>query len=228
MLQKLGQPEKSAAAQPPSTSAVSLACPHCGADLDFPAGSARQTLQTVCAYCGAEVVLGEHGLQVVSTPEPLQVEAPAGGEVPDLFEYTHDGEVDDERLAALTKDDLVQFIVRELGSEADRNELIRQVCEKGGMSWHQAETFVARVTLENEREIVKRRSPFMAALSVATLVGGVILAFLSGYAMLAYFSSEPLVRLDYALYGLLSGLGMTAGGLIGVVRMVKSLRDTDY
>lgn len=212
MLQKLRQP----APAPPATTAVSVTCPRCGADLDFSAADRR----TVCAYCGIEAIYTEQGIQIVTPATTAPVVA-----VPELFEYTEDGELDDDKLATLTQDDLVQFVIQELGNEADRNALIRHVCETGGMSWPQAETFVARVALEHEHEIVKRRTPFMLALSVATLVGGVILALVCGYAILAYFSPQPVVRLDYAIYGLLSGLGMTAGGVIGVARLVKLLRD---
>ncbi|HOU13975.1 MAG TPA: hypothetical protein PKZ84_12765 [Anaerolineae bacterium] len=217
MLQKLRQPTSSAA--PPTTAAASISCPHCGAALDFSAAAAQRELRTVCAYCNTELIYTDRGVQIVPPAVTPAVE------VPELFEYTQAGETDEEQLAALSRDDLVRYVVRELGGEADRNTLIRYVCEAGNMPWPQAETFVARVALEHEHEIARRRSPFMLVLSVGTLVGGIVLALMSGYATLAFFSAQPVVRLDYAIYGLLSGLGMTAGGLIGVVRLVKSLRD---
>ncbi len=217
MLQKLRQPVPSAA--PPATTAASVSCPHCGADLDFSAANGRREWRTVCAYCNTELIYTDRGVQIVP-PAVAPTE-----EIPELFEYTKEGEPDEEKLAADDRDDLVRHVVRELGSEADRNTLIRYVCETGNMPWAQAEMFVARVALEHEHEIARRRSPFMLALSVGTLVGGIILALLSGYALLAFFSAQPVVRLDYAVYGLLSGLGMTSGGLIGVVRLIKSLRD---
>ena len=95
------------------------------------------------------------------------------------------------------------------------------------MSWPQAETFVARVALEHEGEIARKRSPFMAILSAATLIGGVVLAVSGGYSILTYFSPEPGLRLDYAAYLLITGLGMTVGGLVGVVCTVKTLREAN-
>ena len=189
------------------------------------------THPAICVYCGTTVALTEHGLEVVRLPveEPdMPSEVRAVPEIPELFEYTHDGEIDAEKIAELEKEDLTQFVVRELVGEADRNALIRQVCVQNGISWAQAEAFVARVALDYEREIARRRSPFMLMLSVATLVGGVVLVLFCGYAIVAWFSSEPLLRLDYTIYGFLSGLGMTSGGFIGVVRTLKSLRDSDY
>ncbi len=149
------------------------------------------------------------------------------GEIPELFEYTTDGVVDEERLAGLTREDLAGYVVRELSSDADRNTLIRYVCETGDMAWPEAEAFVARVELENEREIARRRSPFMLALSVGTLVGGVILFLAGGYAIVTFFSSEAFVRPDLAFYGVVTGLGMVVGGLIGLVRTLKSMREMD-
>lgn len=217
LLQKLRQPMAVAASLPIAT--VSVSCPRCGAAVDFLPTEGRHAGRFTCAYCGAELMDTGQGLQIVpATAAPVE-------DIPELFEYTQDGEIDEDKLAALTQDDLARYVVRELGSEADRDTLIRHICEAGGMAWPQAERFVARVALEHESEIARRRSPFMIALTGGTLVGGIILVLASGYAVVTCFSLQPLMRLDYALYGLLIGLGMTAGGLIGVMRLVKSLRD---
>lgn len=173
---------------------------------------AATMLQALEAYDQAEV-------EVSSIARPV--------EIPELFEYTTDGVVDEERLVALTREALAGYVVRELGSDADRNTLIRYVCETGDMAWPEAEAFVARVELENEREIAKRRSPFMLTLSVGTLVGGVILFLVGGYVIVTFFSSEAFVRPDFGFYGVVTGLGMTAGGLIGLVRTLKSMREMD-
>ena len=52
MLQKLRQP----APHPPTTTAASVSCPRCGADLDFSAATGQRELRTTCAYCGTEVI----------------------------------------------------------------------------------------------------------------------------------------------------------------------------
>ena len=152
---------------------------------------------------------------------------PSSVQIPELFDYTEDGVVDDERLTALAREDLAKYVARELGSSADRNTLIRHVCETGEMSWSEAEAFVARVALEHEHEIAKRQSPLMLVLSVGTLIGGVILTFGGGYVLVAFFSGELQARLDFAYYGLATGLAMLAGGLIGLARTLKSVRDTE-
>lgn len=153
---------------------------------------------------------------------------PASVQIPELFDYTIEGEVDEERLAALIREDLVKYVVCELGSDADRNALIRHVCETGEMSWREAEMFVARVALEHEREIMKRRSPFMLALSVGTLIGGVILFLAGGYMLILFFSRDLQIRPDFAFYGIVTGLGMVVGGLIGLVRTLRALRDNTF
>jgi len=147
--------------------------------------------------------------------------------IPELFDYTtNEGEVDDERLSALIREDLAKYVARELGSSADRNALVRHVCETGEMSWPQAEAFVARVALEHEHEIAKRQSPLMLIISVGTLIGGAFLVLGGGYTLFIFFSGEIRARLDFAYYALVTGLAMVAGGLIGLLRTLKSLRDT--
>ncbi|MEJ5310730.1 MAG: hypothetical protein WHX52_13275 [Anaerolineae bacterium] len=145
--------------------------------------------------------------------------------IPQLFEYTTDGEIDEEQFAALTREDMAAYVARELGSGADRNTLIRHICETGDMSWPEAERFVARVALENEHEIVKRQSSLMLVLGAGTLVGGVILFLAGVYMLVLFLKGELLIRPDFAFYGIVTGLGMVAGGLIGLVRTLKSLRD---
>lgn len=157
-----------------------------------------------------------------SETAPQQRSAP---QIPELFDYTSEGDVDEERLAALTREDLTKYVVRELGSAADRNALIRHVCETGEMSWREAEAFVSRVALEHEREIAKRQSPLMLVISIGTLIGGAILLLASGYVLITFLSGELLVRLDLAFYGFVTGLGMLVGGLIGLLRTLKSLRE---
>ena len=147
--------------------------------------------------------------------------------IPELFDYTNEGVVDDERLAALIREDLVKYVARELGGGADRNALIRHVCETGEMSWPEAEAFVARVALEHEHEIAKRQSPLMLIISIGTIIGGAFLAFAGAYVLVVFFSGELQARLDFAYYGLATGLAMVAGGLIGLAHTLKSLRDTE-
>ncbi|HOT92801.1 MAG TPA: hypothetical protein PLJ78_08360 [Anaerolineae bacterium] len=145
--------------------------------------------------------------------------------IPDLFESVEDIEPEADEPATFIQEELTRYVIHELANEADHDTLIRYICENGDMAWPQAEAFVARVALEHEQEIVKRRSPFMLVLSVATLVGGVLIALVSGYALWTLFSPPALLRPDYAIYGLITGLGMIGGGLIGIVRLVKSLRE---
>mgnify|MGYP000844980998 CR=1 FL=1 len=146
-------------------------------------------------------------------------------QIPELFDYTADGVADEDLIAAMTREDLAKYVARELGSGADRKALIRHVCETGKILWQEAEMFVARVALENRHEIAKRQGSFMLALSVGTLVGGVILSLAGGYLLTLTFSGEIQTRPDFAFYGIVTGLGMLAGGLIGLVRTLKSMRD---
>jgi len=171
---------------------------------------------TALQQIASSAILPQESVSVVTLPQSSSVQ------IPELFDYTTEGEVDEERLAALIREDLVKYVVRELGSDADRNAVICHVCETGEMSWPAAEAFVARVALEHEHEIVKRQSPLLLVISVATLIGGVFLIFaiVSGF---LFFNLRH--RLDIVYYGIVTGLGMIGGGLIGLVRTLKSLRE---
>lgn len=151
--------------------------------------------------------------------------SPVSAQIPELFEFPTDAEADEEFTAAMTRADLAEYVARELGSGADRNSLIRYVCETGEMSWREAEMFVARVALENRHAIAKRQGSLMLVLSIATLVGGVILFLAGGYMLVLTFSGDIQTRPDFGFYGIMTGMGMVAGGLIGLVRTLKSLRD---
>lgn len=139
-----------------------------------------------------------------NVPE-VALSQPSRVQIPELFDYTTAGEVDEERLIAPLREDLANYVLRELGSGADRNALIRHVCETGDMSWPVAEGFVKRVALENAREIDKRQHPLLLAISIFTLIIGILLAF--------------------AGYDIITGLGMIGGGLIGLVSTLKLMRD---
>ena len=94
-------------------------------------------------------------------------------------------------------------VVRLSINHVDQNEIIREVCERSGMSWPEAEKFVLRVTQQNRRNIVKRQAPLLIGISIAVLVSG---------GLIFYFT----LRLE--------GLLMILGGIIGFLRLWRALK----
>ena len=126
-------------------------------------------------------------------------------------------------------EELEQLIVRELSKHRSRNELIRTVCEQGGMNWPQAEHLVKQVEQQHGQTIARRQRPFLIFLSVGTLVMGIVLLAYSAEFFIAFFQGDTLGKIlsmrgaFYRIAGAVTGLGMVIGGLIGVVQTVVPL-----
>ena len=256
MLQKLTQPSPAPApgARRPATTAASLVCPNCGATMDVASDAGEHAQRVGCPYCGSEVDLtglvagaAEPGMSVGQSAAIRVEEAlddrpsypqSSAADIPELFEADEIEAA--EAVAAVdtqapADDPLVDYVIKELGGHGDQNELIRQVCERGGMSWQQAEAFVLRVAAEHEHLIARRRSPLLLTLGVLTLIGGGVLTLLSGYSLFAYYSfwagdpsatTGPVLSLQNAVYGVGVGLAMLLGGAAGVFTTLRSLRES--
>ena len=117
---------------------------------------------------------------------------------------------------------LEQQIVKDLGKHRSHNEIIRSVCEQGGLNWTQAERLVAQVEQQHGRTIARRQSPLLILLSAGTLIIGVLLLLYSAEFFVAFFQGDTLEKVlslrsgYYRLAGAVTGIGMVIGGLIGL------------
>lgn len=124
---------------------------------------------------------------------------------------------------------LAQRVVNDLAKHRSRNEIIRSVCEEGGLNWTEAEKLVQQVEQEHGRAIARRQGPLMIFLSIGTLLIGIALLIYGLEFFMAFFQGDTLeqalsLRSAYLrLIGGLTGLGMTAGGLIGLWKTVMPL-----
>ena len=124
---------------------------------------------------------------------------------------------------------LAQHIVNDLAKHRSRNEIIRSVCEEGGLNWPEAEKLVQQVGQEHGRTIARRQGPLMIFLSIGTLLIGIALLIYGLEFFMAIFQGNTLdqvlsLRSAYLrLIGGITGLGMTTGGLIGLWKTVMPL-----
>jgi hypothetical protein len=58
---------------------------------------------------------------------------------------------------------------------AGRNDIVREVCEKGQLHWADSEALVDEVLASQSQTIARRRYPISLAISVVTLVAGFLL-----------------------------------------------------
>ncbi len=117
---------------------------------------------------------------------------------------------------------LTQRVVSDLSKHRSRNEIIRMLCEEGGMNWPEAEQFVKKVEADNAHTIARKQGPLMLFLSIGSLlVGAALLAYGAEFFM-ALFQGDALsivlsARSAYLrLAGSVTGLGMVIGGFIGL------------
>jgi len=118
--------------------------------------------------------------------------------------------------------ELTSFIIKELAKRSDRKTIIRKVCERAELAWKDAERLIALVEAQHRRSIKIPRTPWLLFLSIGTLLLGIGLLAFNLQIILAFFQKDVLDQVlglqsnSYQVMGLLTGLGMTAVGLIGL------------
>lgn len=119
-------------------------------------------------------------------------------------------------------EELTPFIITELSKHHDRKEIIRMVCERGGLTWKDADRLIALVEAQHQRTIASRQTPLLLFLSIGTLLLGIGLLAFNMQILLAFFQKDVLGQVlslqssYYQILGLITGLGMTVGGLVGL------------
>ena len=121
-------------------------------------------------------------------------------------------------------EDLTSFILKELSKRRDREDLIRRVCERGGLHRKEAERFITLIEARHKRALASRhhQTPWLLFLSIGALLLGIGLLGFNLQIILAFFQKDVLGQVlslrsnSYQVIGLVTGLGMTVGGMIGL------------
>jgi hypothetical protein len=119
-----------------------------------------------------------------------------------------------------------EFVIRELGRNHPKNEVIRQLCEQSGMNWTKATDFIQQVESEHDSEIALKQSPMIVFLGSVFLIGGLILSAsiaimtLQGYVI--FFLRLPIPYLGNLFYFVI-GVAMVFGGLSGMWSTLKRI-----
>ncbi|HSL28850.1 MAG TPA: hypothetical protein VK900_06580 [Anaerolineales bacterium] len=119
-------------------------------------------------------------------------------------------------------DELTIFIIKELSRQRNRKDIIQRVCKRGGLSWKQAQQLVILLEAKYNRSIVVQQAPLLLFLSIGILILGIGLLGFNLQVLLEIFQKDVLGQISnlqigsYRVMGLLTGLGMTAGGLVGL------------
>jgi hypothetical protein len=129
----------------------------------------------------------------------------------------------------MNNEELTNLIVKELSKHRDRKEITRIVCEQSYLNWNEAEKLIAEVAEKNKRTIAARQSPFLLAVSIVILLAGIGLLAYSTRFFLIFSQESTLMQIlslrsgYYVISELVTGIGMTGGGLFGAWKTVASL-----
>ena len=127
---------------------------------------------------------------------------------------------------SMDKQQATEFVLKEFKRQRHRNDIIMELCQKTGASWEQGQHFVQRVEAENRQEITASTVPLLLMIGAVIILGGLGLV---GYAAIqtlegTLFSAPgiPIPGTGNIAYSV-TGLGMLAGGTIGILRALRQL-----
>jgi hypothetical protein len=127
------------------------------------------------------------------------------------------------------------WIIERLGNNANRDDLILELCQMEGWTWPQAETYLEQVEQMEAGHIARHKGPWMLILSLGALILGVVW---SGGAYFALFAPmlqnihEPLtfrlivqsaVSVPLLVPQVIAGMGLGATGLVGLIRTLQAM-----
>jgi hypothetical protein len=131
--------------------------------------------------------------------------------------------------------ELEALILKALAKGRKESDIVEAVCERTGMSWHEAQRTVARVQSANRKTLASKQAMFLLPLSVMLILVGLGLLGASAneyYSLstivlggetdpsLAIAGTQDAIRiLPYAIIG----LGLILGGGIGVWRTMSQM-----
>ena len=129
----------------------------------------------------------------------------------------------------MNKEELIELVIRELGKHHERRDIVARICEQSTLGWGEAEQLVTEVESQYKRKIAARQGPLLVFVSVGTLVIGLGLLIYNIELIVAIFNKDLLgqvlsLRSGYLqLISLVTGLGMTVGGLYGLWNALAAL-----
>jgi len=168
--------------------------------------------------------------EIVATFLTGTPEAAASAPSPEPFENVQASLAPAVSPAENDQAELEELILRQLGRQKKRSDVVMSVIQATGMDWSQAEKLVARVTARNQKKLIKKQNLVVIPLSVIALIIGLILIVagiseaVSSGILQTNFSEMNVNEVDY-LYGLIRqlawafivGLILTIGGLAGLI-----------
>lgn len=134
----------------------------------------------------------------------------------------------------MAETELERIIVTRLGNNADRNDLILELCESRGLTWPEAEAIVQRVEADYQHQIAGRQFPLLFLIALLIFLGGLALVIYDVYVLIMILSidiraifngldtvTHPRLIFNIGvspLTGIIIGTAMMLGSLVGMRR----------
>jgi len=123
----------------------------------------------------------------------------------------------------VNQEQMVKYVVSELGKHKHPNDVIKALAETGSMDWNTAKRFVYTVKARYGKDIARQRAPLLLVIAVITMIAGAGLATGIGIATLKrfiiIFLAFPIPWLGNLVY-FSTGLLAFFGGLLGVFKTI--------
>jgi hypothetical protein len=121
----------------------------------------------------------------------------------------------------MNNEELTELIIRELGRHHERRDIVAKICEASTLGWGEAEKLVDEVAAQNRQKIAARQGPLLIFVSIGSLLLGIGLLIYNMELIVALFNKDLFIQIMglrggyYQVASLITGLGMTVGGLYG-------------
>jgi hypothetical protein len=121
----------------------------------------------------------------------------------------------------MNNQEITKYVIKALRKHVSLNQITTEVCEKTGMKWDEAETFIKAIQKDHQEEIARGQKPLIFLMAVTFVIIGLtisvsmVVATFNGF--MIYFPRMPIPYLGNASI-ICSGLALAGGGLLGAFK----------
>ena len=129
----------------------------------------------------------------------------------------------------MTNEELSKLIIKELSQHHNRNDIISKICDQRMLTWKEADNLITDVESQNKRKIAARQTPLLIFFSIGIFLAGIWLLVYNIQFILSFPHRDLLGQIlsaesgYYRIIQLVTGLGMTVGGLYGMWKTIAAL-----
>lgn len=126
----------------------------------------------------------------------------------------------------MDKEAATQYVIRELAKNRSKSDIIMRLCEVDGISWNEADAFIAGVESEHHKKISAGQAPLLIIVGLIVVISGFYIVIryglvtLDGVNIPFWFLPVPYLG---NIMRIGTGLAMIAGGGFGVLKALWNI-----